>query len=214
MLKTITTMLAAGGLASVLAAGEAKPVFENNFEKETVGAVPEGFLVIDGGFAVKQDGGNKCLELPGDPLDTFGVLFGPAQVDGVAASARMKSELKGRRVPAFAVSLNGGGGYRLQMSGGKRALEIFKADEPVASVPFAWESGSWTQMKLQVRKLKEGEWAVEGKAWKHGTSEPAAWTITYIAREAPPQGRPGIWGNPFAGTAIQFDDLVIAPISK
>ncbi len=214
MLKLISTTAAALGFAFALCAGEAKPVFENNFEKEKVDAVPEGFLVIDGGFAVKEEGGNKFLELPGAPLDTFGVMFGPTQQDGVAASARMKSESKGRRAPAFGISLNGVGGYRLQFSGNKRALEIFKADEPKASVDFTWESGSWTLLKLQVRKVKDGEWMVEGKAWKHGTPEPKDWTITLKADEAPPEGRPAVWGNPFSGVAIQFDDLVVAPIGK
>ena len=213
-LKTASTTLAALGFAFALGAGEAKPAFENNFEKEKPGGVPEGFLVIDGGFAVKEEGGNKFLELPGDPLDTFGVMFGPAQLDGVAVSARIRSESKGRRVPAFGVSLNGVGGYRLQFSGNKRALEIFRADEPQTSVPFTWESGSWLDLKLQVRKVKDGEWAVEGKAWKHGAPEPKEWTITLKAAEAPPEGRPAIWGNPFAGTPIQFDDLRVAPIGK
>ena len=214
MMKTILAMAAAIGLACALHAGEAKPVFENNFEKEKLDAVPEGFLVIDGGFAVKQADGNKFLELPGEPLDTFGVMFGPAQLDGVAVSARIRSESKGRRAPAFGVSLNGVGGYRLQFSGNKRALEIFKADESKANAPFTWESGSWLQLKLQVRKVKDGEWMVEGKAWKHGTTEPKEWTITLKADEAPPEGRPAVWGNPFAGTPIQFDDLMLAPIGK
>jgi hypothetical protein len=106
------------------------------------------------------------------------------------------------------------GGYRLQFSGNKKALEIFKADEAKTSVQFAWESGAWLQLKLQVRKVKDGEWMVEGKAWKQGTPEPQEWLITLNADEAPPEGRPAVWGNPFAGTAIQFDDLVLAPIGK
>src|SRR5262245_30254339 len=51
MLKMISTVVAMGGIGFSLVAGETKPLFENNFEKENLDAVPEGFLVIDGGFA-------------------------------------------------------------------------------------------------------------------------------------------------------------------
>jgi hypothetical protein len=123
----------------------------------------------------------------------------------------MRSESRGRRAPAFAVSLSGVGGYRLQFSGNKRALEIYKADEPQTSVPFTWESGTWLWLKLQVRKVKDGQWIAEGKAWKDGTPEPAAWLITLPITEEPPNGRPAVWGNPFSGEAIQFDDLKVTP---
>ena len=52
-------------------------LYENNFEQAALDKAPDDFLVLDGDFAVKQDNGNKVLELPGAPLDTFGVLFGP-----------------------------------------------------------------------------------------------------------------------------------------
>ncbi len=212
MQKLLTTTLLSLSLS--LAGAAEKALFENNFEKEKAGEVPEGFLVIDGGFSIKEEGGNKFLELPGAPLDTFGVMFGPAQVDGVAASVRIKSESKGRRAPAFGISLNGVGGYRLQFSGNKKALEIFRADEAKASVPFQWESGTWLSLKLQVRKVKDSEWMIEGKAWKHGTPEPSAWTVSLKAGEAPPEGRPAVWGNPFSGVAIQFDDLSLTAAGK
>src|SRR5438874_13641621 len=64
-------------------AAEGKVIYENNFEKAEVGKVPEDFLVLDGAFTVKEEGGNKFLELPGAPLDTFGLLFGPTQGPGV-----------------------------------------------------------------------------------------------------------------------------------
>jgi len=175
--------------------------------------VPEEFLVLDGNWAVKDAGGNKVIELPGAPLDSFGALFGPAQVDGVVLTARARSERKGRLYPAFAISLNGVGGFRLQMSAAKKALEIFQGDEPRASAPFDWESGAWTRLKLQVRK-DGAAWIVEGRAWKDGTEEPKQWTITHPLAEAPPEGRPAFWGNPFSGMPIQFDDLKLEALAK
>src|SRR4051812_32447324 len=103
-------------------AAEAKKLYENNFEKAEVGKVPEDFLVLDGGFAVQQESGNKFLELPGAPLDTFGLLFGPTETNNVSASARIFGTGKGRRFPAFAVGLNGVGGLKLQVSPAKKLV--------------------------------------------------------------------------------------------
>jgi hypothetical protein len=212
MSKYFQPLLPVWALA-LLPALAAATLYQNDFEKVALDTLPEDFLVLDGAFAVKEADGNKFVELPGAPLDTFGFLFGPAQVDGVAVSARIKSEGKGRRFPAFAVGLGGVGGYRLQVSPAKKAVEIFKAEEPVTMVPFQWESGAWHHLKLQVRKVKEGHWLAEGKVWKDGTSEPKDWTITHPINEEPPSGRPTVWGNPFAGTPIHFDDLRLNPIS-
>src|SRR3954469_15414808 len=62
----------------------AAPVYSNNFESAELDKVPDVMLVLDGAFAVKQEDGNKVLELPGAPLDTFGALFGPTTNGNVA----------------------------------------------------------------------------------------------------------------------------------
>src|ERR1700759_4324031 len=90
-------------LAGGIRAQDSKPLYQNNFESVEVGKVPDDFLVLDGGFAVKSDGKNKFLELPGAPLDNFGVLFGPTEKSDLQVSARINSTSKGRRYPVFAV---------------------------------------------------------------------------------------------------------------
>ncbi len=189
-------------------AAETKPLYENNFEQTEVGKVPEDFLVLDGGFAVKADGGNKFLELPGAPLDSFGLLFGPTEKSGWSVSARINGTKKGRRYPTFGVGLDGQGGYRLQVSPGKSALEIFKGDAALASVPYEWKSGEWTWLRLQITKVGE-VWKVAGKAWTQGAAEPAQALIMYEDKKEPSAGRASIWGSPYATTPIQFDDLLI-----
>ena len=192
-------------------AAEATLLYENNFEHTEVGKVPDDFLVLDGGFAVKADGGNKFLELPGAPLDSFGLLFGPTEKTGLAVSARINGTKKGRRYPTFGIGLDGQGGYRLQVSPGKGALEIFKGDEMLASVPYEWKSGEWTLLWLQITKVGE-VWKVAGKAWTQGAAEPAQALITYEDKKEPSTGRASIWGSPYATTPIQFDDLLIRRI--
>jgi hypothetical protein len=211
-------LIVAVGLATfspllATAADSAKILYQNDFSKTEVGKIPEDMLLLDGGFAVQDAAGNKVLRLPGAPLDTYAVLFGPTESANLAVRARIHSTKKGRREPAFAVGLNGNAGYRLQVSASKKLLELYKGDDSVASAPFAWQSDSWTVLKLQVRKVREGEYAVEGKAWKDGSPEPGAWLVTYAEKpeggKEPLAGRPSIWGNPFAGTPIDFDDLVV-----
>jgi hypothetical protein len=67
-------------------------------------------------------------------------------------------------------------------------------------------------LKLQIRKVKDGEFAVEGKAWKQGTAEPEKWMVAYAEKSEPLAGRASLWGNPFAGTAIAFDDLRVTAL--
>src|SRR5882724_7184524 len=102
-LKVGTILFAA--MAAFSAHGQI--LYENNFEKEPVGKVPEDFLILDGGFAVKEEAGNKFLELPGSPLDSYSVQFGPTECSNIVVSARIKSTAKGRRFPTFGVGLNG-----------------------------------------------------------------------------------------------------------
>lgn len=182
-------------------------LYENNFEKEQIGKVPDDFLVLDGGFAVKEEAGNKFLELPGSPLDSYSVQFGPTESSNIVVSAKIKSAAKGRRYPAFGVGLNGVAGYRLQLSPAKKLLELFKDQAQKASAPFDWKPGEWLNFRLQAVKGNSGGLKIEGKVWGPEGPEPATWMVTFEEKEQPVSGRPSVFGSPFAGTPIQFDDL-------
>jgi hypothetical protein len=195
-----------------LGAAESKSTYANDFSQAAPGPLPEGeFSVLDGAFEIKAEGPERFIELPGSPLDTFGVLFGPTQVDGVQAAARMQGTKQGRRLPTFALGLNGGGGYRLQVSPAKNQVELFKGEEPKAAAAFTWVSGAWTQLRLQVRQVKAGGWRIEGKAWVDGQPEPASWLVTAEDNIPPASGRASFWGAPYAGTPIRFGQLKVSP---
>ncbi|EDY17509.1 hypothetical protein CfE428DRAFT_5026 [Chthoniobacter flavus Ellin428] len=191
----------------------ADPLYKNDFESAEVGKVPSDMMVMAGAFEVKQDKDGKYLELPGEPLDTFGLLFGPAVKDDVSASARFFGTKKGRKMPAFGVSLNGAGGYRLQVSAAKGKLEFFKGVEAEATsgVPYTWASDTWTNLRITVRKDGD-KWVIEGRAWAVGSPEPEKPLITLEEKNAPSNGKAGIWGSPFSGTPIKFDDLLVTPL--
>jgi hypothetical protein len=192
-----------------------KILFENNFEKAAVDTLPDGFLAIEGDFKVKEAEGNKVLELPGAPAESFyGVLFGPATNADVCVSARVFGTGTKRRAPSFAVGLNGPDGYRLRVSPGKEALELYKGDEALTNAPMAWKAGAWTLLRLQVRATGADTCRVEGKAWEQGTPEPKDWMIAAEERTAPSSGRASLWGTPYSGTPIWFDDLKLSGIGK
>ncbi len=191
----------------------APALYTNNFESTELDQVPADMLVLDGAFAVKQQNGNKFLELPGAPLDTFGLLFGPATNANVTVTARIYGTGKGRRYPSFGVGLNGAGGYKIKISPSKNALELSKGDDVIASAPFKWQSGAWTKFKLQIRP-ESGHWKIEGKAWSDSSKEPEKWDIAFDEKTEPAPGRASISGSPYSGTPIRYDDLAVTPISN
>ena len=205
-LPSILLALALVGLNAVSAAVK----YQNDFQKADLDTVPPELMVLDGQFAVKEESGNKFLELPGAPLDTFGVLFGPNAKENVTVSARIFGTGTGRKLPAFDVGLNGVGGYKLRVSAAKRALELYRGDAMKTAVPLKWQQGKWTYLKLQVLKSGEKEWKVEGKYWQEGSQEPVEPTLKFVDTDAPPSGRASVSGMPFSGTPIRFDDLVVS----
>jgi hypothetical protein len=188
-------------------------LYENNFEKEPIGKVPENFLVLDGGFAVKEEAGNKFLELPGSPLDSYSVQFGPTESSNIVVSARINSTAKGRRFPTFGIGLNGIAGYRLQLSPAKKLLELYKGDTAKTDAPFDWNSGHWLNFRLQIRSTNPGEWKIEGKVWNPESPEPSNWMVSFEEKAEPPTGRPSVFASPFAGTPIQFDDFRVERVA-
>jgi len=189
----------------------AQSKYENNFERARLGAVPEDFLVLDGAFTVKEVDGNKVLELPGAPLDTFGLLFGPNEKENIAVSARILATAKGRRYSDFGVGLNGVGGYKVRVSPGKKQLELYRGDDLKKSVPLTWQPNKWTHLKLQVAKSGEKTWEVQGKIWQEG-NEPVSPTIGFTDSEAPTPGRASVSAQPYSGLPILFDDFVVSAV--
>jgi hypothetical protein len=189
-----------------------KNLYENNFEKAELDKIPTEFLVLDGGFVVKQEGKNKFLELPGAPLETFGILFGSTIETDVLVEAKIRGTAKGRRFPTFAVGLNGVGGYRLQVSPAKKLLELYKGDEVVATSPFETKLDSWLMLRLENKKNSESEWKISGKVWPEKSAEPKEPMISFSDKTKPVAGRASIWGSPYSGMPIQFDDLKVSSL--
>lgn len=208
-LAALTRIAVVGALLFTSAAEK----YHTDFSGAEVGKVPADMQAITGGYAVAEIDGNKVLELPGNPLEIYGLLFGPADGAELDVRAKMGSASSGRRFPEFGVGLGDVAGYRLLLLPGQKKLELRRGDEPVASVPTdePWRSERWTWLRLKVAKRADGKWSVEGKAWPADRLEPEAWQIIHEAAEPPARGRASVWGIPFSGKPIRFDDLSVEP---
>jgi len=150
--------------------------------------------------------------LPGSPLETFAVQFGPARSNDVSVSASIKGMSKGRRFPVFGVGVCGVAGFKLQVSPAKQALEIYRDADLKASAPYQWASGKWVNLELQVRMKGPNAWLIEGKAWDKEMTAPAQPTVSFESKEPPLPGRCSVFGSPFSGEPIAFDAFVVKAV--
>ena len=188
-------------------------LFSQNFEKlEDPEELPDDFMVLDGDFQLVQDGDNTLLRLPGAPLSTYSLLFGPADTENVQVKARARSESQKRRMPRFGIGSSGVSGYKLRINAALKKLELVKGEETVNSADYKWKSGSWTVLLLRVRKTGEASWVVEGKAWPADQKEPEDWLVVFEDSEEPLSGRPSLWGTPYSGKQIDYDDLEVRKV--
>ena len=201
------------GLAS-FSTQAAEPLYQKNFEQTEIGGVPSDFLVLDGNFEVKEEDGKKYLELAGAPLDSFCIIFGPSAKYGNEISARIFGTKKGRRYPVFGVALNGVNGYRLQVAPAKRSIELLKGTSVIANTAFRWSGGSWLNLSLNVLQTANNEWTINGRVWEEGKKAPTSPTLTHKEMKEPRNGKPSIWGSPFSGTPIRYDDIVVRKMAN
>ena len=197
-------------LLCVLTVGAARR-YHADFASATVGKLPEDVQAVTGVYAVAEFEKDKVLELPGQPLEIYGLLFGPEDLAEPDVRARVSSAASGRRFPEFGVGTGDVGGYRLMLLPGQKKLELRRGDEPVASAdtPRPWRPGGWTWLRLRVTKKAEGRWALEGKSWDADAAEPPAWHLSHEVTEPPQAGRASVWAVPFSGRPIRFDDLSV-----
>ncbi len=191
------------------AAPPAGPLYQNDLQKLAPGKMPDEFLVLGGEFSLVKDGDNVLIELPADPIDAFGLLYGPTMKnEGAVASARIFGTKKGRRMPSFGVGVFGISGYKVRLSPAAGKLEILKDEIVKADVPFEWKSETWTRLKVEAHPIDKGQWKVQGRAWPDGEKEPETWQIEWTDAEVPPSGRASLIGAPYSGLPIRFDDLI------
>jgi len=200
-------------LLTLVPSAVSEVLFETDFEKARLDEVPPEFTLLDGHFAVREQGGNKFIESPGTPVDTYSLLVGPAERENISVTARVHGTATGRRFPAFAIALQGTAGYRLQVSPGRRKIELWRGDEEKAGAPFAWSPGQWLRLRLEQVKTGEVAWRIRGRVWPDGTTEPSTWALSVEDNTAPRTGRSALLAYPIAGTPIRYDDIRIERVA-
>ena len=198
-------------LATLQADSPPVPLYANAFDSLPEGEVPKDILILNGEFAIKKLGDNTVLQLAADPLDTMGALVGPADRNHYMVAARIQSAATGRRFPEFGVGACGPNQLRLWLMPATGELQLIQGDDVKATAKYDWKSGDWTRFKLQVIKSPEGKFTAQGKAWPDGQPEPKDWTLSMALEEPPPNGRACLLSTPYAGTATNFDDVVVTP---
>ena len=183
--------------------------YRADFEDIEVGEVPNDFLVLDGEFGVTEVEGSRVLELQPFPLSTFTLLLGPAETENVSIQARFKADRQKKRTPVFGVGLSGIGGYRLQVNPAQDRIELLREEVVEVTASHSWKPDTWTTLLLRVIKDGEERWRIEGKAWPEGEEEPSDWMVSYHETEEPLSGRPSLWGIPYSGKTILFDEIAI-----
>jgi hypothetical protein len=188
--------------------------YHADFSGAEVGKLPADVQAVTGGYKVVEFEKDKVLELPGEPLEIFGLLFGPAGAADVDVWARAWSAASGRRMPEFGIGTGDVAGFRLVLVPAAKQLELRLGDERLTSVEMKepWRSGTWTWMRLRVAKTKDGIWAVGGKAWPADAKEPEQWQLQLESKVAPHAGRASVWAIPFSGQPIRFDDLSVEAV--
>jgi outer membrane protein assembly factor BamB len=98
--------------------------------------------------------------------------------------------------------------YKLVLFGNDQAIELHPwqaAEAMTVRVPFESEPNVWYHMKFRVENRPDGTTLAQGKVWKTGTPEPAAWTVQKIDKIGHKQGSPGLYGDGISD--VQFDNV-------
>lgn len=197
-------------LALGLGTASAEEVVERFDDRET-GYPPEELFVIDGNFDVVAQGEGKVLRLKADPIIECGVLFGKSSKGAMTAEAKVLASKRGRRsFPRFGLGIHGVSGHRVRVTPARKCIELVHEEEVVTTAPFTWKSGEWCHLKLKI-SLEEDKATLEAWAWMEGDEAPQKPSLTHESEaSASGQGKASVWGTPYSGKEILYDDLKVS----
>jgi hypothetical protein len=184
-------------------------VFHENFSNTPLGAEPESLFILDGAYAVQaSSSGQRVLTLPGTPTGDYGVLFGPKIKDkAVELRFSFYASPRGRRMPSIAASVGGVRGLRLRLNPAARTL-IFTLDEIVLKqIPLEWKGEQWWTVRLRV--VPSIGTHVMCKLWPSSEIETVDWPVDETFKVEHKSGKCALWGFPYAGTEILFDEIIV-----
>ena len=184
-------------------------VFHEDFSNTPLGTEPESLFILDGAYSVQTAGNNeKVLALPGTPTGDYGLLFGP-KIKGKAVELCFSfyASSRGRRMPSIAASVGGVRGLRLRLNPAARNL-TFSLDETVLKeIPLDWKGKQWWRVRFRV--IPGTGTHVMCKLWPSSEVETVDWVLDEVFQVEYKGGKCALWGFPYAGTAILFDEITV-----
>jgi len=184
--------------------------FVLNADDWAEGEPPKEVFIVDGTIKIASKDGNKVIVVDPAPITDASAQLAVSAAGNASIKARIFATKRARSTPRFGVSVHGMSGYRLLVTPSKKVLELVKADQTLASVPFTWTSGAWLNVKLEATKGEGDTWSITGKAWAPDATEPAEPLLKHEDKGLKGQGKCAIWATPFSGEPIFFDDIHIA----
>ena len=205
----------ASALALPVLADEKKTsVYQQDFENVKVGEAPEAVMEIEGAFTVVEEDGKKFLRVGVEPLAENGIVLGPSMKAGGTVEAKIRSFKKRRSYPRFGVGLHGISGYRLRVVPSSKKVELLRNEEVVVEKEFMWKPDTWTNLKLEIKQSGD-KWSIRAWVWPVAEGDegkqPKQATLEHSDEEPPGQGKASLWGTPYSGRPVDFDDVKVTP---
>jgi outer membrane protein assembly factor BamB len=147
--------------------------------------------------ARQMDGGTVLAKITTIPRGTKSRgSFGPSDLSDYTTQADFKfSAAANGKLPDVGVIAQG---YTLEASGENRWLRLFSwgshDKRTFKELPLTAEPDVWYTLKLRAANV-DGKAQLQGKLWKRGETEPAAWTIEMVDSQPITHGAPGMTGN-------------------
>ncbi|MCM8534231.1 MAG: hypothetical protein NE330_23915 [Lentisphaeraceae bacterium] len=174
--------------------------------------IPDDFFVMEGVWSIRKLVNTYALHLQPLPLRAYTMLFGPELKEGLELSVDVYTSKRGRVYPNFSIGSHGLSGFRLNARTGEKGslIELFTNETRlVANAPCTWQTDMWHTIKMRIVKQADGNVKISGKLWKRGEKEPE-WQLNYSAKMDLDEGQCSIWGIPYSGRDIFFDNLIIS----
>lgn len=183
--------------------------WEEDFES---GKLPGQWVsAVAGKYNIAELEGQKVLAKPPDEtlFRRMRVFFGPNDLHDYTVEADVRAPERRRQMGDAGVTAQR---YTLILFGNNQRLELMPwqpETKRTVAASFKWEKDTWYRLKLRVENLPDGKVKAQGKAWKKGDPEPAAWTVERIDPIGNRAGSPGLFGD--AQFGVFYDNFKVVP---
>ena len=181
-----------------------------DFESMSPSTVPPNWISATAGkYQVQEVDGKKVMaKMPEETLfRRMRVFFGPDDMANYTVEADVRAAERRRQMGDVGVFAQR---YALILFGNNQRLEL-QPWQPettrTVSVPFEWKKDEWYHLKLRVENQDNEKVRIQGKAWKTGEAEPAAWNIDKVDVVGNREGSPGLFGD--AQFGLLYDNLKV-----